>query len=68
MSPLLDIFLWALIALFVVWEAFAHFIAKNREAHTLSNRIWALEKKYPKSRILVVAAIALLFVHLVFPT
>ena len=60
-----DIVLWAIVGLFVAWEAFAHFIAKNREAHTLSNRIWALERRWPVTRLVVAAAVALLGTHLV---
>lgn len=60
----MDVILWLIVLLFVVWEAFAHFIAKNKEAHTLSNRIWALEARYPKSRALVALACLALALHL----
>jgi hypothetical protein len=62
-----DIPLWLLVGLFGGWEVFAHFIARNRGEHTLSNRIWALETKLGiPARAGVAASVALLFTHLVF--
>lgn len=61
-----DIPLWIICGAFVVWELFAHFVAKNREEHTLSNRIAALECRFPKTRIAVGLAVAVLFTHLTF--
>lgn len=62
-----DIPLWAIVGSFVGWELYAHFVAKNKAEHTLSNRIWRLEQKlgWP-GRGLVAAAVAVLFAHLVF--
>lgn len=60
----LDWILWLIVAAFVVWELYAHFVAKNKEAHTLSNRIQALEKKYPKTRVLTAVVILVLALHL----
>lgn len=62
----MDIILWLLVAAVVVWELFAHFVARNREAHTLSNRIWWMEKRFPKSRGVVVVACLVLLTHLAF--
>lgn len=62
----MDVILWVLCAAFAVWELFAHFVARNRGAHTLSNRIWALEQRWPPARILVGVACAALFAHLTF--
>ncbi len=59
-----DILLWLLVGLFIVWEFYAHFIGKNKTAHTLSNRIWYLEQKYPKTRVLVAVACLVLCLHL----
>lgn len=59
-----DIGLWAIVAAFVGWEAFAHFVARNRGSHTLSNRIWALEARYPIARLGVGAALGALAAHL----
>jgi len=61
----MDYILWALVALFVIWEFYAHFIAHNRKAHTLSNRISALEKRYPKTRVLVAVVLLVLALHLI---
>lgn len=61
-----DIPLWLIVATFVGWEVFAHFVARNRGEHTLSNRIWALEKAWWPARVLVGAAVAVLFTHLTF--
>jgi hypothetical protein len=58
--------LWGIIASFIGWEVYAHFIGKNKESHTLSNRIWSLETKYPASRVGVFGACVLLLAHLVF--
>lgn len=60
-----DLPLWGIVAAFAVWEVFAHFVARNRGEHTLSNRVWALEARYPKTRVLVASLVALLFSHLV---
>ena len=62
-----DIPLWLIVSAFVGWEVFAHFVARNRGEHTLSNRIWSLERKlgWP-GRTLVATAVAALFTHLVF--
>lgn len=62
----MDILLWFLVASFVLWEMFAHFVMRNREAHTLSNRIWWLEKRYPKTRVVVGLACLVLLLHLTF--
>ena len=59
-----DIILWLIVGAFLVWELYAHFIGKNREAHTLSNRIWALEQRYPKTRVLTAVALLVLALHL----
>lgn len=62
-----DIPLWVIVAAFIGWELYAHFIGKNRSAHTLSNRIWELYRRYGNGpRALVALAVALLFTHLVF--
>lgn len=61
-----DLPLWGLIGSFVVWEVFAHFVARNRGSHTLSNRIWSWETKGGlAARLAVAAAIIVLFTHLV---
>ena len=60
----MDIVLWAIVAAFAVWEVVAHFVFRNRGAHTLSNRIWALEKRYPKTRAATALACLLLALHL----
>ena len=62
----MDIPLWVMCGAFTAWEVFAHFVARNKQEHTLSNRIWALEQKYPKSRVAVAGAVFVLFTHLVF--
>jgi hypothetical protein len=41
---MLDPILYAIIALFVAWEAAAHYAFHNQQAHTLSNRIAWLER------------------------
>lgn len=61
----LDWILWTIVAAFGAWEAFAHFVAKNRDAHTLSNRIQALEARYPKTRVLTAVVMLVLALHLV---
>lgn len=61
----LDLVLWTIVAAFVVWELFAHFVAKNRDAHTLSNRIQALEKHHPKTRVLTAVVLLVLALHLI---
>lgn len=62
---MLDAILWAIVAVFVAWEAVAHFVLHNREGHTLSNRIVWLERKggWPV-RVLTAAAVIALGVHL----
>lgn len=60
-----DWILYTIIALFVAWEAIAHFIVRNTTAHTLSNRILDLEHKHGLwVRILVAMAVTALGVHL----
>jgi hypothetical protein len=65
---MLDWILWTILAVgggaFIGWESYAHFVAKNQEAHTLSNRILALEKKHWWVRILIPAILIALCVHL----
>ncbi len=60
----LDLVLWAILGLFGAWEIFAHFVARNRGAHTLSNRILALEKAHPKTRVATVLVLVALILHL----
>lgn len=60
----MDNILWAIVAAFVGWEGYAHFVAKNKKAHTLSNRIWALETRYPKTRVLTAVVLVVLSLHL----
>jgi hypothetical protein len=57
--------LWGIIGAFVAWEAYAHFVARNKASHTLSNRIDTLEQRYPTARVGVAVAILALFAHLV---
>lgn len=59
-----DLPLWLLVAAFTGWELFAHFVARNRGEHTLSNRIWAAESRIPGFRVLVLAACLVLTTHL----
>jgi hypothetical protein len=61
----LDAILYAIIAVFVVWEVVAHFVLHNVQAHTLSNRIAWLERRggWPV-RVVVAAAVLVLGVHL----
>lgn len=61
---MLDWILWLIVAAFWTWEVFAHFVMKNRSAHTLSNRIQALERRYPKTRVLTAVACLVLALHL----
>lgn len=61
---MLDVILWAICAAFVAWELFARFVARNRYAHTLSNRIWALEKRHPKTRVATAVVLLVLALHL----
>ena len=61
----MDLILWAIVAVFVAWELYAHFVAKNKSAHTLSNRIRALEKRYPKTRVLTAVVLLVLALHLI---
>jgi len=62
---MLDIILWAIVALFVVWEVVAHYVLHNVEGHTLSNRIAWLERRggWPV-RVVVACAVVALGVHL----
>ena len=60
----MDWILWILICLFVCWELYARFVARNRGAHTLSNRIQTLERRYPKTRVLTAVALLVLALHL----
>lgn len=60
----MDWILWAIVGAFLVWEAYAHFVARNRGAHTLSNRIWALEQRWPKMRVVTVLVLVALVLHL----
>jgi hypothetical protein len=50
---------------FAAWEAYAHFIARNRGSHTLSNRIWAFEARHRWGRLAVWAAWVVLGTHLI---
>ena len=61
----MDLILWAIVAAFVAWELYAHFVARNKAAHTLSNRIQALEKLYPKTRVLTAVVLLVLALHLI---
>jgi hypothetical protein len=61
-----DIPLWVICGMFVGWELFAHFVAKNKEEHTLSNRIAALERRFPVFRAITAGVVTLLFFHLTF--
>ena len=63
---MLDLILWGLLVAFAGWEIYARFFARNRGAHTLSNRIWALEQRWPFTRFLVAAGIGALGYHLLF--
>ena len=60
----MDIILWVIVGSFIVWELYAHFIGKNKSAHTLSNRIWALQKRHPKVRVVTVLVLVVLILHL----
>lgn len=62
-----DLPLWLIVGAFAGWELYAKAVAKNKGSHTLSNRIWALEKRYPKSRLVVLVACVLLTAHLTVP-
>jgi hypothetical protein len=62
----LDTILYSIVALFVAWEAAAHFVYHNGSTmHTLSNRIMWLETHggWPV-RVLVGCAVVALGVHL----
>lgn len=60
-----DWILYAIIAAFLAWEGVAHWILHNRQGHTASNRIEAIEKKWGiPARIVVAAATVALGVHL----
>jgi hypothetical protein len=63
-----DTILWVICACFGVWELFAHFVARNRGAHTLSNRIWAMQNRWPRTRWLVRGACVVLLLHLGYQT
>jgi hypothetical protein len=74
-----DVILWAILAVgvaaaaaFAAWEIYAEFVAKNRGAHTLSNRIFLAYQRRPWLRYVIasfllagVPFLALLFAHLV---
>ena len=60
----MDIILWVIVGAFILWELYAHFIARNAGAHTLSNRIQQLEKRYPKTRVLTAVVLLVLALHL----
>ena len=62
---MLDAILYSIMALFIAWEAVAHFVLHNVRGHTLSNRIAWLERKggWPV-RLLVGLAMVVLGVHL----
>lgn len=63
---MIDVGLWAIVALFWTWEVVAHFVFHNKGMHTLSNRIWHFEAAHGlKARAAVGAAILALFLHLV---
>lgn len=62
----MDLILWAIVAAFIAWELYAHFVARNRSAHTLSNRIHWLERRHGWTRVPVAIACVLLLTHLVF--
>lgn len=61
----LDWILYLILTAFVVWEAVAHFLLRNVEGHTLSNRILWLETKggWPV-RAVVAAGVVVLGIHL----
>lgn len=61
--------LWGIIASFIGWEMWCHFVMKNKGEHTLSNRVWFLEglkKSGLPFQVVVALACATLFTHLVF--
>lgn len=59
-------FLFALIACFWVYEAVMHFVFKNAGGNaTLSELVFRLYRWQPRIRLLVGAAVAALFAHLV---
>jgi len=60
----MDWILVAIILAFVAWELYAYFVARNRSAHTLSNRIWWLQKRHPKLRVVTVLVLVVLLLHL----
>lgn len=62
---MLDLILYALVAVFIAWEAAAHYLLRNVRGHTLSNRIVWLERKggWPV-RVVVACACVALGVHL----
>ena len=60
----IDIILWLIVGAFVLWEVYAHVIGRNKSAHTLSNRIWWLEQRYPKTRVLTAVVLLVLALHL----
>jgi hypothetical protein len=59
-----DLPLWVMLVAFGVWELYAHFVAGNKASHTLSNRIWALQGRYPWTRWLTWAVLVVLALHL----
>lgn len=64
---MLDAILYAIIALFVAWEATAHYLLHNQTGHTLSNRVGWLEQHggWPV-RVTVGVAVVALGLHLEF--
>lgn len=59
-----DIPLWLICGSFAAWEIYARFVARNKHAHTLSNRVWALEHEWPWVRAVIAIACLLLALHL----
>lgn len=57
--------LWGIIAAFVAWEFYAHFVRHNVGSHTLSNDIGRFERwAGPAGEILVVVVCLGLLAHL----
>jgi hypothetical protein len=61
-----DLPLWMMLGEFIAWEVWCHFFMRNKGEHTLSNRIWLLEKLHPMARIPVAGACILLLMHLLY--
>lgn len=59
-----DLPLWLIVLSFVVWEVYAHFVAKNMGEHTLSNRIKTLEDAHPWTRLVTLVTMVALTIHL----